>query len=125
MFCRLLQPGHVGAEDGPGGPRRAGEDQSPCSGAAHGPVSRHLDSGGVTLVHLPLHRRPPDRGEETLGFNVTAREAHPLTGPFFILSDGPAGLGLSLLRGVQGSLPGGSDAHNPSSDGDPASALTA
>lgn len=65
LCCRILQPSHVGPEDRPGGSRAAGEGQSSRGGAAHGPVPRHLDPGDVTLVHLPLHRHPPDRGEET------------------------------------------------------------
>lgn len=54
MSGRLLQPSHVGSEDGRGGPQRAGEDEISCGGTAHGPVSRHVDAGGVPMVHLPL-----------------------------------------------------------------------
>lgn len=62
--CRLLQPSHAGPEDWPGGSWGAGEGQSSRSGTAHGPVSRHMVTGGVAVVYLPLRWRPPDRGEE-------------------------------------------------------------
>lgn len=61
---RLLQPGHAGIEDGPGGSWGAGEDQSPRGGTAHGSISRHMDTGGVAVVHLPLYRHPPHRGKK-------------------------------------------------------------
>lgn len=63
---RLLQSGHVGPEDGCGGPQRAGEDEISCSGTADGPVSRHMDAAGVSLVYLPLHWHSPDWGERKL-----------------------------------------------------------
>lgn len=65
---RLLQPSHARAEDWPDGSWGVGEGQSPCSRPADGSVSRHMDPGGVTLVHLPLHWHPPHWGEEEWGF---------------------------------------------------------
>lgn len=86
--CRLLLPRHGGPEDGPGSSGGAGEGQGSCSGTAHGPVSRHLDPGGVTLVYLPLHWHPPNRGEQMLcfdkerhkwGMSVAAEMCHAAT----------------------------------------------
>lgn len=56
---RLLQPVHVGSEGGRGGAQRAGEDEISCRGTADGPVSWHMDAGGVPMVHLPLCGRSP------------------------------------------------------------------
>lgn len=66
MSDRLLQPGHVGPEDGCGGPQRAGEDEISCSGTADGPVSPHMAAAGVSLVYLPLRWRSPGWGERKL-----------------------------------------------------------
>lgn len=62
---RLLHASHVGPEDRPGGAWRAGEGESAGRLAGHGGTQRHVDTGGVALVHLPLYWRPPCRGKST------------------------------------------------------------
>lgn len=91
-----------------------------------------MDTGGITLVHLPLHWHTPDRGEENLGFNGKDKwvvcgdvEAHHLAHIFPVLVDGSAGLGLSFLRGLQGSFPRCSDSHHSPPARDPESSLFA
>lgn len=60
---RLLQSSHAGAKDGPGGVRGATENKSPQRVADHGGSERHVDPGGLPVVHLPLHRRLASGGE--------------------------------------------------------------
>lgn len=122
MADRLLQPGHVGPEDGCGGPQRAGEGEISCSGTADGPVSGHMDAGGVSLVYLPLRWRSPDWGERKLE-RVRVNLLQTLSG--FSLADGSAGLGLSFLRGLKGALPCCADSHHAPPAGDPQSSLSA
>lgn len=57
VFVRLLHTFDVGFENGSGGSWWAGEDEDSCRVETPSGSRSHVDTAGVTLVHLSLHWR--------------------------------------------------------------------